>query len=158
MGQGISVKCNKCGYSFDACTGVGMLFPSVYQENVEKMKRGELGQEGKEFFEKYPNGVINSEQAVAKCRKCGNYDIVDDLTMYKPKEGVKVPDEVAYIFEDDIKEAYEKYMDYPHVCSKCGGHTKVYKSFAKKAMKGELSCPKCDGFMMMDFSQMVMWD
>lgn len=46
----------------------------------------------------------------------------------------------------------------PDVRSKCGGHTKVYKSFAKKAMRGELSCPKCDGFMMMDFSQMIMWD
>ena len=158
MGQGFGVKCNKCGYGFDACLGIGMLFPVVYEENVKKMKSGELGSEAKEFFEKYPNGVINSEQVVAKCKDCGNYDVVDDLTMYMPKEGVNVPDEVGYIFEEDIKDSYVKYMDYPHKCSKCGGSSKVYKSFEKKASKGELKCPKCDGMMGINVERLIMWD
>lgn len=158
MGQGLSVKCNKCGYDFDAWLGIGMLFPNLYKENVKKMKRGEFGTEAKIFFEKYPNGVINSEQAVSKCTKCGNYDVVDDFTMYMPKDGVTVPDEVAYILAEEIKESYVKYMDYPHKCSKCGGRSKVYKSFEKKAYKGELKCPKCDGFMMINPAQMIMWD
>jgi len=158
MGQGIGVTCKKCGYEFDACFGIGMLFPHVYQENVKNMKSGEMGPEAKEFFEKYPNGVINCEQVVAKCKDCGNYDVVDDLTMYRPKDGVKVPDEVDYIFEDEIKENYVKYMEYPHKCSECGGSSKIYKSFEKKAQKGELKCPKCDGFMGMEPCRIIMWD
>lgn len=164
MGQGFGVKCKKCGYGFDACLGFGMLFPDVYQENVKKMKSGELGEEAKKFFDEHPNGVINSEQVVAKCRNCGNYDVVDDLTMYVPKAGVMPLTEeqikdIGYFVESDIKKSYVKFMDYPHKCSQCGGKSKVYKSFIKKAMKAELKCPKCEGAMGLDPERMIiMWD
>lgn len=158
MGQEFEVRCNKCGYVFEACLGIGMTFPAVYEENVKRMKCGKLGLEAKAFFEQYLNGVINSEQVVARCKECGNYDVVDDLTMYIPKENANIPDEVGYVFAEDIKESYVKYMDYPHKCSECGGSSKVYKSFEKKAYNGTLKCPKCDGMMGLNLEQLMMWD
>ena len=158
MGSGYTVKCNKCGYSFQASLGCGRLFPTVYQENVEKMKKGELGPEAKEFFEKYPKGVINSERVIAKCKSCGNYDEVYDLTMYIPKDDDNVPNEVDFIWSNDIKKSYVKYMEYPHKCSRCGKKSKVYKSFDRKAFNGELKCPHCDGMMGVELGSMLMWD
>jgi len=160
MGDGLFVKCSTCGFDFGVSLGAGMSFPTVYQENVKNMKRGKLGEEAKQFFQKYPNGVINSESCVAKCKECGNYDQVDALTMYMPKEGKEnLPADIGYIFADDINKSYTKYMDYPHKCSKCGGSSKVYKSFVKNAENGKLKCPKCKGLMGIDFDNWgFMWD
>ena len=51
MGQGYGCTCNKCGYSFSANLGVGFLFPIVYKETVDAMKKGEYGEQGKKFFD-----------------------------------------------------------------------------------------------------------
>jgi len=158
MGHGYTVKCNKCGYEFCGYLGVGMLFPVVYQENIDKMKNGDLGPEAKIFFDKYPNGVIDSEKAVTKCKICGTYDSVYDFTMYKPKDDTAELEKVSYKMMDDIKKSYIKCMEFPHRCTKCGGRSKVYKSFVRKAEKSELKCPKCDGMMGIKPGYMLMWD
>ena len=43
-------KCEKCGYGFEADLGFGFLYPVAYCEAVTKMKEGNLGEQGKEFF------------------------------------------------------------------------------------------------------------
>ena len=110
MGSGFGIICKHCNYEFRPYLGVGRLFPAVYNENVNRMKKGELGPEAKQFFIDHPDGVINSESVVAKCRRCGNYDEVDNLTMYIPKEGEEMPDVSDGIYENDIPEFYEKFM------------------------------------------------
>ena len=57
MGEGISCRCKKCGYTFSANLGVGFMFPKVYSETVSEMKKGTFGEIGKQFFEEYPHGV-----------------------------------------------------------------------------------------------------
>ena len=39
MGQGYGFICKKCGYEYRATTGAGMLFPIVYEETVEDIKK-----------------------------------------------------------------------------------------------------------------------
>lgn len=50
MGDSVSYKCPKCGYSFIGPLGSGFLYPEVYYETVEKMKSGEFGKKAKQFF------------------------------------------------------------------------------------------------------------
>lgn len=157
MGMGYNAKCTECGYEFGVLLGCGFTYPSVYSENIEKMKKGELGKEAKEFFEKYPGGVINSENAVSKCTVCGNYDEVYDLTMYKPKKGLDLPENVDFIMVNEMKGKYIKHMSYPHKCSKCGSDSKIYNKFEKDLMNGLLKCPKCSGDMM-DDPWDILWD
>ena len=38
MGQSNGYRCTKCDYSFVLSLGVGMRFPMVYKETVEKAK------------------------------------------------------------------------------------------------------------------------
>ncbi len=159
MGEGFGVKCNKCGYKFDAVLGFGMLFPVVYEENVKKMKAGELGPVGKKFFEDYPMGAIDSEQVVAKCSSCGNYEIVDDLSMYIPHKGKEhLVEKYGCVTSHELKINYKKYMDYPHKCTKCGADSIVYKNFETDVSNGVAKCPKCDGYMGMDPERIILWD
>lgn len=38
MGSGFKIRCKKCDFNFTAYLGVGMLFPSVYQNTVSEIK------------------------------------------------------------------------------------------------------------------------
>ena len=44
---------------FAANLGFGFLYPVAYCEAVTKMKEGNLGEQGKEFFEAFPDGAIS---------------------------------------------------------------------------------------------------
>lgn len=72
MGLDLTCNCKKCGYSFGAQVGVGMLYPKVYSETVEKMKEGQFGLQGKEFFEAFPNGAISCENIVVRAMTVEN--------------------------------------------------------------------------------------
>lgn len=64
MGSILTCHCKRCGYHFGACVGVCWLYPKVYSEIVTKMKKGQFGKQGKEFFEAFPNGAISCENIV----------------------------------------------------------------------------------------------
>ena len=63
-------KCEKCGYGFEADLGFGFLYPVAYCEAVTKMKEGNLGEQGKEFFEAFPDVF---EQYNHRCTSCNGY-------------------------------------------------------------------------------------
>lgn len=167
MGEAYGGICKKCGYSFTASLGVGFLFPVVYQDTVQKMKNGELGEFAKKFFEEHPDGAVDCENVVIKCKKCGSFDCAQDLSMYIPikereeKTGewaVAVPAEgIDYVIGDDFDKYYEKYADYPHVCSECDGEAEVVKDFEKIFNSGKMKCPKCGGKFGFD-GTIIMWD
>lgn len=54
-----------------------MLYPRVYSETVTKMKEGQFGAQGKEFFEVFPNGAITCENIVVQCPKCSSMMKID---------------------------------------------------------------------------------
>ena len=86
MGNGCKYKCSKCGFSFMESTGIGFLFPVVYEETVQKAKSGELGEVIKTFFDKHTNGEINAEKVTLCCDACGHIVQGQDLTMYVPND------------------------------------------------------------------------
>ena len=87
MGQGNTYHCARCDYSFEAYLGVGMAFPMVYRETVEKAKLGKLGRTLQRFLQDHPDGAIDCENHVILCSRCGQLKCGPGLDMYVPKKG-----------------------------------------------------------------------
>lgn len=151
MGQGISCKCNKCGYEFGANLGVGFFYPSLVDETKEAMIKGEFGNTAKEFFEKNPNGTVDCENVVARCKKCKEYHVVPKLYLYKPKLGFNDKERMIW----DLDTYFELSEKYRHVCD-CGEELEIIENAEEKAVSGELSCLKCGGVMTLN--DIIMWD
>ena len=165
MGVGYDLVCQKCGYSFEAWLGIGRMYPAVYEETVQKGKRGELGEELQKFLLENPSGAIDISCVVGACKKCGELHNIDDLSMYLPKKGLKpdkpkgrwsvsMPFEGAeYVSPMDLKAHYELVAKYPHKCKHCGGEIKI---FTEKTI-GRIKCPHCHEKLVKG-DKLIMWD
>ena len=74
---------------FSAMTGIGRLFPKIYEETVKKMRSGKYGDECKKFFKEHPDGAVNCEKELLICEECGVPKTEMNLSLYLPKEGAK---------------------------------------------------------------------
>lgn len=163
MGTGYRYKCKKCGYTFSQMNGVGLLFPAVYAETIQRAKEGELGGQMQQFLEEHPDGAVNAENATLCCNSCGALTTDLDLTMYIPKRNCtsKVKNtrwSVGISFEGheyvtpaDLEKFYEEYAKYPHKCEKCSGEMSVMRD------DEELVCPECK-IPLSPKADIIMWD
>lgn len=151
MGSGIVLKCKSCGERFSAMTGIGMIFPTIYEETVQTIRSGEYGEDWKKFFEEHPDGVVNCENELLICEECGVPKSEMNLSLYLPKEGAK--DLPEHPFGDGFKK-FTLYAKYPHKCDKCGGACNIVKVSKIK----RVTCPKCSGVMERDTDEVILWD
>lgn len=178
MGLTLGCNCKKCGYSFGADVGVGMLYPKVYSEIVTKMKKGQFGKQGKEFFEAFPNGAISCENIVVQCNSCGQLMVVPKLTLYIPQEGYNPTKQdkdipwstgfsgkgYEYVGFHELDNHYQLFEQYDHRCVNCNGHTSVVPGFTERIFMEKLGektdnqvrCPECGSMMKIDFC--MFWD
>ena len=152
MGNAYSFKC-KCGYSFGASLGVGFLFPVEYQELWNSARDGKLGKELETFLSEHPEGIINADRVVARCRKCGKYKCVRNLSMYLPIRSTGRTERrwsVAMPFENvecaapwDLEDSdrYQLYADYQHKCDACDGDMEIISE--DRLVKEGIICPEC---------------
>ena len=152
MGFGKAFKCKACGERFNAMTGIGMLFPTVYKDTVKDIRSGKYGEDWKTFFEEHPDGVVNCENELLICEECGVPKNEMNLSLYLPKEGVE--DLPKLPFGDDLHEKFTLYKKYPHTCDKCGGACNIVAASKIK----RAACPKCGGVMEEDHESVILWD
>lgn len=172
MGQGNGYHCTKCDFSFEAHLEVGFAFPTVYKEIIDSARKGELGDKLQQFVLNHPEGVVNCENSIIRCSKCGDLVCGPNLNMYLPKEGydptsiqhgqwsVAMPCEGAdYVTPWDLHEHYKLTAKYPHRCEKCGSSAHVIseKTLARKITEGAIVCPCCGGSIAVD-EGVIMWD
>ncbi len=148
MGAGLQKKCPKCGYTIDFSEGVGFLYPTIYDETVQKAKDGELGEDLQTFFKEHEDGMINAENVTLCCEDCGYLTMDKDLTMYVPGDAKDVEGD-KYI-PMLIPSNYEVYSRYTHKCEKCDGKMK------RVSMYDQLLCPKCK--TPLEDEMEIMWD
>ena len=151
MGSGKVFKCNACGEGFNAMTGIGMLFPTIYKETVQEIRSGKYGEDWKQFFEEHPDGVVNCENELLICEECGVPKCDMNLSLYLPKKGAK--DLPEHPFGDDFKK-FTLSEKYEHKCDKCGGVCNVVNSSRIK----RVTCPECGGVMEEDKGGFILWD
>lgn len=169
MGAILTCHCKQCGYHFGACVGVGMLYPKVYSEIVTKMKKGQFGKQGKEFFEAFPNGAISCENIVVQCSSCGQLMEVPELALYIPLEGYNptkqdktIPWSVGfngnsyeYISYSELHNHYQLFEQYDHRCINCHAHTSVVDGFTEnldETIDKQVRCPECGSMMKIEWT------
>ena len=169
MGTMLMCKCDKCGYTFEAAVGIGFLYPKVYSETVRKVKEGQFGEQGKEFFEAYPDGAISCERIVVQCNDCRQLICVPELTLYVPKEeyipnkqNKEIPWSSAfsgkgyeYVAPTELHDHYQLFEEYDHRCPYCNGHTTVVPGFTENVndiVDTHVCCPQCGSVMKINFS------
>ena len=158
MGRGNVYRCTKCDYSFTASLGVGMVFPMVYSETVEKAKLGKLGRSLQRFLQDHPEGAIDCANYIIRCPKCGELRCGPGLDMYVPRKGQDPATEqqgiwsTAMPFEDesyvlpwDLEELYDLFARYPHRCGRCKGAAVIVgeEAFEHEIANGNVMCPCC---------------
>ena len=147
MGEGSHYYCKKCGYTFDADIGIGFMYPTVYHDTMKAARSGKFGDTIKTFLADHLEGVIDPKNVAVRCTKCGNLELVQDLSVYLPKEPAKRSD-TDYV--TDFSE-YTLVQKYNHACSKCGGSMKV---LLKRSLNN-LKCPHCGEKLC---ENQVLWD
>ena len=165
MGHGHYYHCEKCNLDFEGIYGVGMMFPMLYEETIQKGKAGQLGEDIKHFLAENPDGVLDVSYAPYICKKCGTLESELVLTMYLPKNKGHKKDEnqgrwsVAYSGKGmdydapwDLKELYKFHKIKPHYCSQCRSRT---KRLTEQELNAGIRCPSCGELMM---ESLVMWD
>lgn len=170
MGNGNTYRCTECDYSFTAFLGVGFLFPTVYRDAVKAARKGKLGMTLKHFFDEHADGVINCENTIIRCRKCGNMKCAPDFGMYLPEKSaavtrqgnwsVAMPCEgVEYVTPWELTEGYKQYAKYPHRCGKCGSAADAVSEddVSKGIEDGSIACPCCGGKLVIEKNR-IMWD
>lgn len=148
MGQGGAYRCDKCGYQVEAWTGMGFLYPMVCEENIEKAKNGELGEELKKLFEEYPNGKLDCQEVLKRCENCGEYEVVTDLGFYIPENNEKANEDIWNL------DGYKKIESYKHLCASCGGELMDLESGEGGYVN--LVCPQCGETL--ELVDRVLWD
>ena len=164
MGHGYGFICEKCGYEYRATTGAGMLFPIVYEETVEDIKKGKYGKERQRIMLKEPYAAVAAEEELYICSNCGNWKVAQNLSIYRPKDaeqiaktefGIKTAEEwgyVPYVMDDDLESDYELVKTYVHKCGRC----RQIMHIADETESGNLKCPKCG--TMNEAETEIMWD
>ncbi len=165
MGAGYVLECKTpfCRYRRFLSAGVGMRFPVVYQEVMEKARNGEFSEEHAQFLQDHPDGAINAETNIYQCRDCGYYFSGYDLGMYLPKgDNPDVPEKgrwsvafpaegMSYVSPYELKTRYKLYKAYPHHCPKCNGEAGITEEVKDVSEK----CPKCGSDLKVSS---VLWD
>lgn len=153
MGAGYVIKCNNpfCKFERHLFAGIGMRFPAIYEEVLEKARKGEFSQEHADFLREHPDGALDAERKIFQCKCCGYYFTDYDLSMYLPKDGIeKNPSKgrwsVAfpaegrhYVSPYALSSGYKLYRAQSHYCPKCNGEaieTEDVKDVSEK-------CPNC---------------
>ena len=152
MGSGIGYKCSKCGKRYSVCTGIGMMYPAVYEKLMKDIKEGKYGEEWKILSESEPNVAVDAERYLYICSKCPHWDVDYGLSLYAPN--APMTKDTDYVMPVDLKENYHLIKRRAHKCEKCGSD--MHK--ARKGDKNDLPCPECGGVLVKGHVELIMWD
>ena len=148
MGGGTCFSCNQCGHKDTVCFGIGFLFPQLYQDVVEKIRKGKYGREWKQVFESEPGAAVDVEMQLYVCPECGTYKQDLNLSLYKPApdadyiqewilSGRKYDMDMKYVTPYILTKDYRQLKRYVHKCHACGKRMHQYR------VGDRLACPKC---------------
>lgn len=163
MGYGEMFKCSKCGNEYDVCLGIGFLHPDVCREELKKIKKGKYGEDWKKLALSEEYTVVDTENFVYICGKCGHWVNENAVSLYAPKDAAKLKKkkygiktveewgEVPYIMDPKDFRLLKRKV---HKCSKCG--ELMHKATPEEI--DNLPCPKCGGEKMKDYGNSFYWD
>ena len=163
MGSGYGFKCSSCGYEYDVCTGIGMLFPQEYKKLLSDIKQGKYGTEWKELALSEEYVAVEAERFLYVCGKCNNWKVDYGMSLYAPNEpeaikkkkyGIKTVEEWGEVPYISSWEEYHIIKPYIHKCVRCGNDMR--KGADKEILS--LPCPKCGSKPDPEYFNIINWD
>jgi len=151
MGEGYSYTCKICNHKYWVTTGVGMMYPMVYQDTLNAIAKGKYGSKLKELFNSTPYAAIDAANTVYICGECCSWELARNLTLYAPNNPDDIPQKqygiktvaewghVPYVMPWNLEEEYHIVKRHYHHCSKCG--KRMHKASSTELVN--LPCPKC---------------
>ena len=122
-------RCSRCGYEEKFWSGIGKLYPKIYDERVEKAKSGEYGEELARLFAEIPDGWLDISYKTYVCPECGSYVHTNTLDFY----------------ESEYTGPVHQIRRVPK-CETCGCE-RVRTDMDTAEIPPALKCPKCGGEM-----------
>ena len=58
MGEGYNLKCTCCDNEISISLGVGFLFPKVYADIMDGIRKGKYGKTAQRFLEEHPDNSM----------------------------------------------------------------------------------------------------
>ena len=162
MGDGIGIKCRKCGAEYLVFTGVGMMYPSECAETLKKIRSGEYGDELQKLFLNDPDLAVDCEQDLFVC-ECGHWITEKNLDVYEPADDSvrnrhANKEEPIIAFKDALKRDFRLVKHHVHACEKCGREMKLIKNADSYARRYGLTCPECGAKNKAEPFNMILWD
>ncbi len=163
MGYGTEFRCNRCGNTYAALSGIGFRFPEEYRETVKKIRNGEFGKTWKQLFDSIPGAAVNVERELYVCPNCGTFAIEPNLTIYEMKKPISSkpensrrsvahpPSGEEYVVPYELRQDYRLVKSYSHNCPECGRRMHKYRP------DDRMKCPECKEGQM-EPSRALMWD
>lgn len=155
MGQGYMLECGN-GHFREYLLGVGMLYPSFYEDTVKEIQKGQYGDEWRRYFQNHPGAAVNASRDLYVCSKCHHPHEAINLDLYCRKGDVKSEDGWCYWCNDGD---YEFVKSYDHRCPDCGSPMILCGADEDDDSNSapEILCPECNAPMQFGFSGMI-WD
>ena len=169
MGEAYRLKCSRCDYEIFLPFGVGMFFPHLYSDTIDRIKKGRFGKTAQKFLQGHPDGAIDCEKTVFICERCGALKQGLNLDMYIPKPGheqfqhsawsIAFPfHSASYADKTDLEQHCTLYQHYPHRCPKCRKRMQALspETFVGLLDKREFKCPDCNSAL--ELCDLMLWD
>ena len=152
MGEGARLRCSKCHKDYSVAWGSGFAYPMVYEKTMKAARSGKYGPEWQTITTTEEFVVIDAEDYVYECPKCGYWCAETDLSLYVPKDPQELVEkynldsvhelvEREYAMAWQIEEEYKLYKKRIHICAKCGCEMSILTSDKRYS----LPCPYCGG-------------
>ena len=98
-----------------------MSFQKTNQELLEKMRKGELGEDFRKAIHEHPEAVVNHSNELYRCPECG---------------------ELFGRMSIELRISGGVLVSAAQGCDKCGSHLELV-SGGREHREGDLSCPRC---------------
>lgn len=140
MGDGRIYRCNRCGHEEQVSSGIGFMFPQLYQDVVTKIRKGKYGREWKEVFESRPGAAVDARTELYVCPECGNCVQDLNLSLYEPmfpdagkkERGIfssaNPAEGIEYVMPMELEREYRRIRIYVHRCPECKTRMDQYRT------------------------------
>lgn len=153
MGRGYEATCGKCKHDNQVFLGVGMMFPKVYQDLIEGIRKGEFGEEWRTLESDGEFVAVDARKRLFLCPECGGWEVEPSLSLYAPLDTEAVKEKmygdrslaergyVPYVMSHELAREYRLIKEWVHVCPRCGSVMRESEGKSPEALG--LGCHEC---------------
>ena len=152
MGNGYTLTCASCKNQLHVYEGVGMFYPQVCRDILQRMQQGAYGDALQKAALSHSNAAIHQEECLFQCMTCGRIQHGEVIDFCIPQYASGLPDHFCFVMKHDIGEGYRVIGSVPHPCPVCQSDMQPISADAHTLFP----CPRCGG--QLTITDWLKWD